>query len=172
MTSRFRGALAALAAFPAIAAFGAAPAHAGYVFVGSWEVDEGPSWTTAPTAFSGVAAAAYLFGGSAADYVISTVDSNPTHINDLAWVSTYGGACSGTYPCGTEVADTYVKSTGGRYLAVGDTSAYVRDWAGGAEYVNYAFISAPEATTWAMMLAGFAGLGFAGFRARRDSATA
>ena len=31
--------------------------------------------------------------------------------------------------------------------------------------------SVPEASTWTMMLAGFAGLGFAGFRSRRRSAT-
>jgi hypothetical protein len=32
--------------------------------------------------------------------------------------------------------------------------------------------SVPEASTWAMMLVGFAGLGFAGFRARRTAIAA
>ena len=80
-------------------------------YVGQWQVDQGPSWNTVPIAYSGVLAAALLFGGTAADYVISTVDSNPANINGLAWVSTWGGACGGDYPCGTQVADTFVQGT-------------------------------------------------------------
>ncbi|MGH7022537.1 MAG: PEP-CTERM sorting domain-containing protein [Caulobacteraceae bacterium] len=99
-------------------------------FVGSWEVDQGPSWTTIPEAYSGVDAAALLFGGTPSDYVISTADNLTADINDLAWVSTYGGACDGTFPCGTQVADTFVQGT------------------------------VPEPATWAMLTLGVAGLGW------------
>ena len=97
-------------------------------FVGSWQVDAGPSWTTLPTAYSGLTAAALLFGGSASDYFISTVNNNSANINHLTWVSTWGGACNGTLPCGTEVAENFVKSTGG---------------------------TVPEPASWAMLVAGF-----------------
>jgi PEP-CTERM motif len=41
------------------------------------------------------------------------------------------------------------------------------------DYVaNGVFASAPEPSTWAMMIVGFAGLGFAGYRAWRKMATA
>jgi hypothetical protein len=39
----------------------------------------------------------------------------------------------------------------------------------GATYENVSFV--PEPSTWAMMLVGFAGIGFAGYRASRRSAT-
>ncbi len=40
----------------------------------------------------------------------------------------------------------------------------------GNEITNVSFSAVPEASTWAMLLAGFAGLGFFGFRARRAAA--
>jgi PEP-CTERM motif len=42
----------------------------------------------------------------------------------------------------------------------------------GIDNVSYNFSTVPEASTWAMMLAGFAGLGFAGYRKARSSRTA
>jgi len=134
-------------------------------YVGSWEVDDGPSWTTDPTAYTGQAAAALLFGGTASDYVISTVDSNPADINGLTWVSTWGGACDYNFPCGTQVADNYVVTENGLYVNPGDTSAYVADWAVGSQYTNYAFfVGTPEPATWAMMMLG---LGLTGAFLRR-----
>src|SRR5262245_16768229 len=38
------------------------------VFVGSWEVDQGPFWIPAPPTYSGQEAAAHLFGGAPGDY--------------------------------------------------------------------------------------------------------
>ena len=148
----------------------AAPALAGPIFVGSWTVDQGPWWPDSPTAYSGQGAAALLFGGSASDYIISTADDQVADINHLTWVSTYGGACAGAYPCGTQVAESFVKSTGGLYLNGGDTSAYVVDWAIGQQYRNYAFrmSAAPEPASWAMMLGGFGLLGGT-MRARRKA---
>lgn len=142
-------------------------------FIGSWQVDAGPNWPTQPAAYTGQEAAAFLFGGLAANYVISTVDSNPLHVDGLTWVSTWGGACSGTSPCGTTVADTFKVSTGGNYVNLGDTSAYVRDWARGAQYTNYAFSTGavPEPTSWALLVGGF-GLVGATLRRRRTPVVA
>jgi hypothetical protein len=116
-------------------------------FIGSWEVDDGPNWTTVPTAYSGLTAAALLFGGSAADYFISTVDTDPANINHLSWVSTWGAdpACGGAFPCGTEVDEAYVVSTGPGGNAV------------------------PEPASWALMIAGF---GMVGASMRRRVALA
>lgn len=168
MNKVFLGA-AALAA----AASMATSASAALVYVGSWEVDQGPSWTTVPPAYSGQEAAAFLFGGTASDYVISTVDSNPADIDGLTWVSTWGGACGGSFPCGTQVADSFVQSTLGLYATPGDTSAYVNDWAVGAQYTNYAFFTGgvPEPGVWALMLVGV-GLSGAALRRRARTLTA
>src|SRR6266849_9164625 len=93
----------------------ARPAHAvTYTYVGSWEVDQGPNWSTNPIAYTGQQAAALLFGGTASSYVISSVDSNPNDINFENWVSTYGGACGGTFPCCTLSADNVFVSNAGR----------------------------------------------------------
>lgn len=150
----------------------AAPALAGPIFVGSWTVDQGPYWGDVPAAYSGQDAAALLFGGVASDYVISTVDDQVADIDHLSWVSTWGGACGGTFPCGTQVADNFVVSTGGLYANPGDTSAYVRDWAVGEQYRNYAFRipAAPEPASWALMLGGFGLVG--GAMRRRKSSVA
>ena len=137
-------------------------------FVGSWTVDQGPNWTTVPASYTGQEAAALLFGGVASDYVISTIDNLEANIDNLAWVSTWGGACGGSFPCGTKIAENLETSTGGLYATFGDTSAYVQDWAIGSQYRNFAFRvdAVPEPATWAMMLIGFGAIGMA-MRRRR-----
>jgi PEP-CTERM motif len=153
----------------------ATSANAALVFVGSWQVDQGPSWTVVPTAFTGQQAAAMLFGGVASNYSISTIDSNVANIDNLAWVSVWGAAgfpdCAG-FPCGRKVSESAVTSTGGLYQNPGDESAFVRDWAGGSEFTNYAFKNTvPEPASWAMLIAGF-GLTGAAMRRRRSTAVA
>ena len=144
----------------------ASAANAALVFVGSWQVDAGPSWTAVPDAYTGQEAAALLFGGTAFDYSISTIDADPDNVDFLAWVSTWGGACGGTYPCGTKVAENFETSTAGKYQNVGDTSAYVQDWAIGAQYTNYAFRNqVPEPGT--LALVGLSLFGLAAFRRRK-----
>ncbi len=166
--------LLAFAVAPLLVA-GAADATT-YVYVGSWQVDEGPDWAVVPPAYTGQEAAALLFGGSPSDYVISTVDSNPANIDFQAWVSVwFAGSfpdCPG-YPCGRKVPQGSVTSTGGLYANPGDESAYVRDWAVGPEFTNYAFRTViPEPGTWAMLIAGFGLVGFAARRARQALAAA
>jgi hypothetical protein len=121
------------------------------VYVGSWQVDNGPSWATLPSAYSGQQAAALLFGGNPSDYAISTIDDNPANIDFMAWVSTWGGGklglCAGAFPCGTKVAEDFDVSTAGVYRNPGDISAYVNDWAIGPQYTNYVFVdNAPGVT--------------------------
>jgi hypothetical protein len=134
-------------------------AAAATTFVGSWEVDQGPWWTTAPTAYSGKEAAALLFGGVASDYVISTQGSSVSDIDRMAWVSVI-------YVGTDKVADDFKVATNGLYTTPGDTSAYVGDNAAGPYFTNYAFrvTAVPEPETYAMLLAG---LGLMGSMLRR-----
>ncbi len=133
--------------------------HASLVYVGSWQVDEGPTWFSVPPngplAYTGQEAAAFLFGGSPANYVISTINNNPINVNHMAWYSVIGyignqgnggsllaenfnlkylgqfyGPTSG-YPTGTPIAAT---------------SAFVRDNAQGGTFRNFAFINVPDAS--------------------------
>jgi hypothetical protein len=163
-----RASLAALAASSI-----ATTADAALVFVGSWRVDQGPSWVDVPPAYTGQQAAAFLFGGVASSYSISTVDNNPSNIDNLAWVTvsfaTLFSDCAG-FPCGRKVPQNAVTSTGGLYSSPGDESAFASDWAVGSEFTNFTFRNAiPEPTSWAMLIAGF-GLTGGEMRRRRSAA--
>jgi hypothetical protein len=170
---------AAMSAAAALSLAGTANA-AHPLFVGSWEVDQGPYWGTQPLAYTGQEAAALLFGGSPSNYSISTVDSNPADINHMAWYSVigyYGNQGNG----GSLLAENYSDKYAGQYYGpaccynYGDpnaaASAYVWDNAQGSTFINYAFLNraVPEPTTWAMLITGMFGLGYA---LRRRSAIA
>ncbi|MCG2633003.1 PEP-CTERM sorting domain-containing protein [Bradyrhizobium sp. WYCCWR 13023] len=160
-----------------------------YVYVGSWEVDQ-LSWHDSsdgyahlPYAFTGQEAAAYLFGGSAANYVISTNGSDATQINFSNWVTSWGcSLCTPGYT-GTIVAEDFAIGTsdpnyspsntgtiggGPYYAAYNGTSALLQDWPLGPYYTNYAFmvVGVPEPSTWAMLMLGFAGIGLMFHRRR------
>ncbi len=144
-----------------------------YVYVGSWTPSDGPAWTSNPLAYSGVGAAALLFGGSASDYAISTVDNNPLNIDNRAHYEMIG--------IGSRVfAENFFRGTEGvtRYQdvyvfdeAVDTVSAYVDDFSN--TNVNYAFRivgnGVPEPAAWAMMLAGFGLVGGAMRRRQKVS---
>jgi hypothetical protein len=67
-----------------------------FQFVGSFVVDNGPDWTTNPPVYTGQQAAALLFGGTAADYAISTNSNttNPATITHTAWYDGWGEPCT------------------------------------------------------------------------------
>lgn len=137
--------------------------------IGSWRVDAGPNWPTVPPAYTGQEAAALLFGGSPSDYAISISDTMITNTNWVSvWSSSSFGYCGGNYPCGIEVAENYKVSTGGLYQNPGDTSAYVYDWALGAQYTNYAYRvgAVPEPGSLLMMAAGIGAIAIRAIRRR------
>jgi hypothetical protein len=140
----------------------AASASAAPIFVGSWDLYGGENWSghTAPV-LTGQAAAATLFGGTASDYVISTMGDNVGSINFSAWYDVYRFGPS-------LHAQDYFVDTGsiGVYDRPGDTSAYIRDNAGGDNLINYAFrvepaADVPEPLTLGLMGIGMLGMGLA-----------
>ncbi|HEY2155077.1 MAG TPA: PEP-CTERM sorting domain-containing protein, partial [Isosphaeraceae bacterium] len=146
----------------ALVALGAPSVSHGQIYLGSWEVDQGPNWNSNPVTYSGVEAAELLFSSSLiangdtdfSHYSVSTLGSDPATINHMAWTSTVfvsGGAMH---------ADTY--KVGAHYQDAGGTSAYVQDNAIGSAYTNYAFYTpVPEPSS--LALAGVAALGLAGY---------
>ena len=108
-------------------------------YVGSFNTSDGPNWTTNPAALSAVQAAALIFGGSPADYAISTNPNttDPLTITETAWATTWGiSGCQ-------EVAEDYFldlgapgyNDPGGANTAI---SAYVNDNCIGA--TNYVWL--------------------------------
>ena len=144
-----------------------------YAYVGKWRPFEGPDWQSNPLAYSGVGAAAMLFGGSAANYAISTIDENPLNIDFRAHYEMIGiGSVllphdffRGTEGV-TRYQDVYTFNP-----AVATVSTYVSDFNNRA--YNYAFAAAvPEAASWAMLIAGFGLVGATMRRRRMTTASA
>jgi hypothetical protein len=92
----FRSLIFGAVAVAGVLASSSLASAATYTYVGSWQVYDpaAPTWfgngATGPTAYTATEAAALLFGGTAADYVISTVDANPLNINHQAWYDVIG----------------------------------------------------------------------------------
>lgn len=108
----------------------------GFGFIGSWRVSDGPIWTGVPRVYSGQEAAAFLFGGAATDYRISTISNQIAQINDRAWMDGYGN--TSTYFNLTPAPHDLHIDTGAPGYTPGDFSAYVRDHVN-LNRINYAF---------------------------------
>jgi hypothetical protein len=123
-----------------------------------------PSWETNPRVYSGVEAAAFLFGGNPSDYAISTVQDT---INHLAWYDAWGDHH------GFELAETYsLDLTGLGYngcsianIACENSaySAYVMDALNSTNYV-YRVSDVPLPAALPLFASALGGLGAAGLR--------
>lgn len=182
MSIRTALALAALLSVPAIEA----TASVTYTYVGSWDVSDGPIWFSNPVVYTGQEAAAFIFGGNAADYVISTVSSNVGDINFSTWLDGWGdeftyGLNGNPAPQNYSLDLTglgYNGCGGGQAIAQGGFrlddcngsaySAYVRDHFQQGQFINYAFTVAavPVPAGGLLLITALGGLGFA-FRRRR-----
>lgn len=145
-----------------------------YTYVGSWEVDDGPLWTSMPQAYSGTEAAALLFGGAASDYVISTISDLVSDINFMAWYSLLGVSGGHELPQDLDQAlagGLYYDGSGYNYQDMSNpASAYVWDNATGSHYTNYAFVvSAVPVPAAGILLMGALG-GLAAVRRRKTLA--
>jgi PEP-CTERM motif len=96
------------------------------------------------------------------------VGGSATILDGLSFYSSQGGGglidtayfdLSGTqYYTGTEASPTFIPG-----IYTGQSNSY----SGGVDTVTIGLAPVPEPATWAMMFAGFAGLGLAGFRRAR-----
>lgn len=136
--------------------FVAGAANAALVFVGSWNVNDGLA-DSGP--LSAQQAAAQLFGGTAADYSISTLGDDPLDVDFQAYYVVFG------VPGATFLGAQDATSFFGFGL-----SAYAHDPELADRFINYAFVERttgpgiPEPATWALMITGF---GLAGAALRR-----
>jgi hypothetical protein len=132
------------------------------LFVGSWHLNAGPSYMAEPTRYTAQEAAAYLFGGEADDYLISTVGKAVGDIDHQAWYDLHGLGI-------VQLSQDFVSDNGvaGIYDATGDASALVQDHlyegSGAYPYVNYAFrVSGPDSDVPEPMSVGLLGAGLLG----------
>ena len=121
-----------------------------YTFVGAWSpyTSDAPTWydngPDGPNAFTGQEAAAWIFGGLASDYVISTVSRDVADINHSAWydvIGAGGGIFADNYN-NKYLGQFYGPPTGYNccglaFLNINAASAYVRD--NFVTGTNYAF---------------------------------
>lgn len=138
--------------------FWASTAHAAMIFVGSFNVYDGPYWENTPTVYSAREAAALIFGGSYTDYAVS-IDSSldAGTITHTAYYSGYGDFSSDLI----FNEDFKLDLSGGGYGFGGEPfsaySAYVND---GVYAFNYVWkmgdvvVPVSEPASYALLFAG------------------
>ena len=147
----------AIAAGVLLAAQTVSASAATYTYVGSWAIaptsDQDPTdalyWQNNPAVFTGQEAAAYLFGGTATDYVISTISDLVEDINFSTWLDGWGDEIAYTTGGMPAAQDYSYDSTGLGYngCSIAGTECYQSAYSAlvtdhledQAEYVNYAF---------------------------------
>ena len=150
-------------------------ANAALIYAGQWQVDQGPSWSSMPDAYSAQQAAALLFGGDADDYAISSISADASDVNYMGWYSVIG--LGGGHLFAEDYLSTNSSQAPGMYYS-GDTyrfgditeaaSAFVEDNAQGSSYINYAFrIDATPTPVPAPASLTLLGLALVGFGLRR-----
>jgi hypothetical protein len=168
-------------------ALGAEPATAALIFEGSWILGNGPYRGDDPLVVSGQEEAAAMFGGTPGQYEISTVDSNPANIDNMAWADNDQGSpskvaqgyslstCGGDYNCGNfpdDATSAYVLDhTCNNRLSSQqalqdpcDNSADGNATKASTSYVNYAFfdtaaVAVPEPSSFVLLGTMVVGLG-------------
>ena len=159
----------------------ASASSAALMYVGYWDVADpnAPIWSETPPdgplAYTGQEAAALLFGGSASDYSISTVDDTVANINNMAWydIIGYGGSIFAENYSNKYLGQYYGPTSGFGSDINNAASAFVRDNLTQGVERNYAFkddgVNVPEPSVWSLLLASLGGFVWA---RRRSQATA
>jgi hypothetical protein len=142
-------------------------------FIGSYNVYDGPTWTTNPTVYSAREAAALVFGGVFSDYAISTLSNS---INNLAWYDGWGDT---QYLITPQNEDFKLDSGNPGYndpFGGPSYSAYVSDHRpefyppGTYNYTNYVWKLDAQAVPTPALLPALLGMGAAALRKRKDEA--